>query len=185
MPSYTYRCEKCGCGVDERHAAGKRLSLTCPNCNHSPMQWQFPICSIQTDSTFFAGAGTLLDQFDGDEAELNRVMTNCKKQGGKPSLNDFYAPGIARSTGDPAAFIPASGGRGYVKQLCEQRGTGCEGMVNVKARPKDKPLPKTRLAKKTVKRIMRHEIRQDPSKAQNLPALRQAIIEKHGSSNTE
>lgn len=91
---------------------------------------------IMTDSVFFEGQGDLAKQLQ-TETHLNLIVGNAKKHGYNPNRHDIYNPNLARFPGDPEAFVPATGGRGYIKQLCEKRGWACEGAVNVSARQDD------------------------------------------------
>ena len=86
-----------------------------------------------TDREFFAGRHNLGQQFAGDRRGLRSVLRGAKKRGFKPPADAIYEPGLARFQGDPEAFIPASGGRGYVKKLLETRGWESEGAVKVRA----------------------------------------------------
>lgn len=137
---------------------------------------QFP--SLRTDTSFFAGVGTLQKQL-GDGSELKAVTLRAKRAGYTPNADDMYCPSLARFTGDPEAFVPFSGGRSYVKKICEKRGVPCHGMVEYTP-PERPPKPKVRLAERTVQRLMREKIRKDPSLARDKAGLRAQIIERHG-----
>lgn len=85
-----------------------------------------------TDREFFRGAGTLADQFRGEEEMLTTLAANARREGVSLNYTDVYCPPIAEYPLDPKACVPAGGGRGYVKDLCRKRGLGCEGLVKVK-----------------------------------------------------
>lgn len=93
---------------------------------------------VQTDNTFLAGIGTLRDQFDGDDFTLNEVVQVAQASGYSPKSSDFYNESLARFPGDPEAFLHAGQGRDHIKKVCEKRGTGCRGAVNVKGRGLEK-----------------------------------------------
>jgi len=82
-----------------------------------------------TDAVFFEGFGTLDKQFAGDEKVRDQVIKRAMASGYKPNNNDVYLSALARYPGDPEAFVPATGGRGHVKKVCEKRGWECDGAV--------------------------------------------------------
>ena len=136
---------------------------------------------LMTDSVFFSKMPKLQDQFVTD-AQREKVLKIAQSHGYTPNMNDVYEPGLARFQGDPEAFVPPTGGRGYIKRLCERRGWECDGAVKVKHVMPDKdPMEKSvPLAENIVKRRMRSAIQQDPSLRKNQRKLRQSIIDKHG-----
>jgi len=140
----------------------------------------------KTDDTYFKIAfdgrqQTLGEQFKGDEKVLDHVVKTAREHGYEPQYTDFYASGLAEFPGDPKAFIPASGGRGHIRRVCEERNMACHGAVNVKRRELENPPEKvTGLAEDLVQERVDAAIKADPSKAENLPGLREEIIEKHG-----
>ncbi len=91
---------------------------------------------LSTDTSFLAGVGTLRDQFDGNDAELNRVVKEAKKQGYTPKATDYYEPSLANRCGDPGAFIPHNEPKGHVRRLCNKRDLACHGAVEVKRKAK-------------------------------------------------
>lgn len=136
---------------------------------------------LMTDSVFFAGMPKLGDQFRND-VQLAKVLKIAKKHGYSPNVNDVYEPGLARFQGDPEAFVPPSGGRGYIRRLCEKRGWACDGAVKVEHRqplsdPLDKPV---KLAEDLVQGHMREAIAKDPGLRKKPKELREKIIAKHG-----
>ena len=107
-----------------------------------------------TDREFFEGMGTLDTQFSGDEAMRDRLIAKAKSKGYKPNPNDVYLSSLARYPGDPEAFVPATGGRGHIKAVCEKRGWECDGSVKTKYREPEEAPKKKRLAEKIIKRKM-------------------------------
>jgi hypothetical protein len=133
-----------------------------------------------TDNVFFEGVGTLAKQFEGDERVLEKVTKTAMAHGYKPNPNDFYNSSLAAFVGDPKAFIPASGGRGHVQAVCEERGWSCQGAVKVKGRDR-KPVKQIRLGKDIVARTVQETIAADPSKARiDKRDLAAEVIRKHG-----
>lgn len=135
-----------------------------------------------TDREFFEGRGTLAKQFSGEEAVLEKVIAAAKKRGYVPNANDVYCAGLADSIGDPAAFVPATGGRGHVQQVCEQRGWACDGAVQVKKRPLEAAPVSVPLAADIVDRGVRSLIAKDPDKARKVSKreLQEQVIHQHG-----
>jgi putative FmdB family regulatory protein len=118
----------------------------CPECGRRTLDRIIGTPSLRTATTFASGRGTLLDQYQGDEAEVKRITDCAKSQGYTPSATDIYEPSIARCKGDPDAFLPASDPVGKLKSVCAKRNIGCEGRgVSIKARPPESP-PKRRVA---------------------------------------
>ena len=100
-----------------------------------------------TDDVFYGGQ-TLAQQFGNNASGLEQVTKAAKKHGYVPNSNDRYESGLCRpevGMGDPQAFVPASGGRGYVKRLLENRGWEglSDGAVTVKYREPEKDPRKT------------------------------------------
>jgi hypothetical protein len=136
---------------------------------------------LMTDSVFFAGIPKLAEQFRND-TQLQKVMKIAKSHGYQPNPNDVYEPGLARFQGDPEAFVPPSGGRGYIKRLCEKRGWACNGAVKVQHRqPAKDPLENcVPLAEDLIQGHMRSAIQKDPSLRTKRKELRDKIIQTHG-----
>ena len=87
--------------------------------------------SLDTDTRFNAGLGTLRSHFK-DESELHRVVKAAKKQGYTPKDTDSYQPFLAKSCGDPAAFVPHDNPKSHICKVCEARDITCHGAVEVK-----------------------------------------------------
>lgn len=131
-----------------------------------------------SDREYLAGHGSLLKQFGGDENMTKYAVERARELGGNPGMNDYYDPGLCRPgmQFDPQAFVPAGGGRGYVKRLCEERGVGCSGPVEVKAR-EDEPAPPVVMAERLVNEGIDHLIATDPKKKTKKRAeLREEVI---------
>lgn len=91
--------------------------------------------NVTTDREFYRGRHNLRQQFAGDPKGFNTVLRQAKKNGYVPRPGDVYEPGLCRPgmQGDPEAFVPATGGRDYIKKLLEKRGESCDGLVKVRS----------------------------------------------------
>lgn len=136
---------------------------------------------LMTDSVFFAGLPKLQDQFV-DDTQREKVIAVARRNGYNPSPNDVYEPGLARFQGDPEAFVPPSGGRGYIRRLCEKRGWACDGAVKVQhQQPGSDPFEASKpLAEDLITGHMRAEIKKNPALKNKKKELREKIIAKHG-----
>lgn len=88
--------------------------------------------STQSDTDFHRGRGTLLDQFKGDDAWCNHVVSQAQKYGYNPGSNDVYHSQLVRKDwgpGDPQAWVGPTEGRAKIKRICEERNLGCTGIV--------------------------------------------------------
>lgn len=135
-----------------------------------------------TDREFFQGMGTLADQYRKDPEGLNDLIRAAKSQGYTPSPHDVYVDGLASRLGDPDAFVPPSGGRGHIKKVCQKKGLGCRGVVNI-----EPPAP-TRDYAKHPKKLLGDDIvseevgrlKRNPGNARRKDAeLRDEVIQKH------
>ena len=134
-----------------------------------------------TDDVFFAGMPRLADQMS--PTELKSVVAGAKRHGFTPSPDAVYHSGLARFKGDPEAFVTRAMGRGYIKRLCESRGTACNGAVEVEARQPDRdPWEQTvPLANDLVNASVANMVRQDPSlKTRSRKELRDMAVDKFG-----
>jgi hypothetical protein len=86
--------------------------------------------SCNTDATFLTGHCNG-SQFDGQEYIGDYYRREALAAGVDPK-GKVYLGGLARYPGDPEAWVS---GRGDVRRVVEGRGWGCQGSVNVKARP--------------------------------------------------
>lgn len=85
---------------------------------------------LNTDTTFLANRGTLDQQIE-DPIVLDRVIKGAKKQGYTPKPNDVYLSGLADYPGDRKAFISGNDAKGHIRKVCEEKGVGCHGSVNI------------------------------------------------------
>lgn len=100
---------------------------------------------LNTDTTFAAGRGTLDKQFE-DKQDLEAAVAGARAQGYNPKPTDIYLSGVAESVGDRNAWI--SGGadaKGHIRKVCEQRGVGCSGSLNI---PHPEPTVDPEIARK-------------------------------------
>lgn len=139
---------------------------------------QAPRC--MTDAVFFEGQGTLASQFGSDTRSLEQVTQAAIRQGYTPNPNDVYNAQLARSVGDPLAFIPASGGRGYVADVLRKQGrSSVDGAVIVHSETK---APKRkRLGDDLVREGMQEMIAANPDLARiDKRDLASEVISRHG-----
>lgn len=139
---------------------------------------------LSTDDTFFAGMGTLDNQFQSQK-HLNRFLKAAKAHGYTPSPNDVYMPGLARFKGDPEAWVSRAQGRAYIRKLLEGRGYRCNSnLSNIEScEPSDDPLaPKNckPLGEDIIRRRISEYQKADPSlRKKDRRELREMVIEKH------
>lgn len=88
---------------------------------------QFP--GLNTDTSFLANRGTLEAQFADKEA-LKQTVEGAQRAGYKPKPSDVYLSSLAQFPGDPQAWV-GSDAKGHIRKVCEERGIGCSGSVNV------------------------------------------------------
>lgn len=138
---------------------------------------------ISTDSTFFSGIGSLNQQIL-DPRSRERLYKNAKKMGIPLTGNEFYQPGLAKFPGDPRACISQAGGKAQVRQMIEEKGTGSEGAVTVKARQRQ-PKPKCKLHPRIVARHMREMLKEPGNALRDRREMVEQIIEKHGPQKQE
>lgn len=93
---------------------------------------------LNTDVLLFHGQRCLRDQF-GTDAEFEGVLAAAKKSGYTPGQHDKYEKSLANYPGDPAAFIPPSGGRSHIMAVLEERNLSCDGFINRKATERSRP----------------------------------------------
>lgn len=134
--------------------------------------------SCMTDSVYFEGRKRLGDEIPDEQIPaMERALA---RQGFKPNETDVYDPGLARFQWDKEAFVPASGGRGYIKKLLEKRGWGGEGPVKVKARV-DEPAPPVPLAEDLIAKNTRQMLARHPEMGRKRKEeIREAVIAQHG-----
>ena len=140
---------------------------------------QAPGCS--TDTSFFAGVGTLDKQIK-DEPRLKLLQKNAKRMGVPLTGNELYQAGLAKFPMDPRACVSQSEGKGKIRKLIEQAGTGCEGAVTVKARdPESEHIPQYRLNPRILKRKLAAKLKEPGNALKDRRELIQEIVAKHGS----
>ena len=133
-----------------------------------------------TDAVFFEGFGTIEKQFAGDEKVRDHLIRRAMKEGYKPNANDVYLSALARYPGDPEAFVPATGGRGHIKAVCEKRGWEADGAVKTKRREPEEAPKSTGLGKDIVDRKVAEATKKNPDlKRMDQGELRHYIIKKH------
>ena len=91
---------------------------------------------IRTDNTFMEGHCNG-NQFE-DKPWLGDWYAAQAKEAGVDITGAVYLSGMARFPGDPEAWVR---GRGDVQRLCEERGWGCQGAVQVKRNDFEPPAP--------------------------------------------
>ena len=87
---------------------------------------------LKTSATRCAGVGMLESQFN-TPAEAKWYVDRCKAMGGNPKATDVYVPSIAKTPGDPKAFVQQSEVESRIRKVCEDRGMACEGDIKVAA----------------------------------------------------
>lgn len=86
--------------------------------------------TLRTDSTFMEGQWS---QFS-ENPRLGNAYKRVAKKHGVDVKGKVYLSQLANFPGDPRAWVSS---RGEVQKLCEERGWGCSGAVNVKAQSLD------------------------------------------------
>lgn len=103
----------------ERHRGVEHVWAVMTACRKGP--------SLTTDVSLFHGKRFLGD--DLHPAHLQRLLAISRAHGHNPSQGDVYIPALAAFEGDPAAFVPATGGRAHIRSVLEQRNWACDGVV--------------------------------------------------------
>lgn len=137
--------------------------------------------SAETDDTYLANFGTLLQQFDGDERAVQAHIEKCQKfHGFTPRENDVYIPTLAQSPGDPRAHIRS---RGEAQRYAEEIGVELQinGRTVTKNRePERDPWEGPPILKESIIRESAPDMLKENPKLANRPnELREAIIDKH------
>lgn len=132
------------------------------------------------DTTYFKGRGTLAQQFEGVEDQLDYLTKTAKRKGYSPGVNDVYESALASFPGDPAAFVPPSGGVTHIKNVCEERNLSCSGAfkrTSVKHDPvDDKPF----IDKKIYKRLAKKMVSENPELSKKgRREVKEAVYNKH------
>lgn len=132
-----------------------------------------------TDSTWLAGRGKLLDQFDGDERYTRLLREESRKRGFDPGENAVYLPTLAQEPFDRRAFVSD---RGEAVKYAEDLGIALdiEGRRVVEAREPEADPYET--SPKLCPKIAREEatklVEADPTL--DFRDATEAAIEKHG-----
>lgn len=133
---------------------------------------------VHTENAFFAGRGTLSEQFKDDPVYLDYIIERARARGYNPSPNDVYFSSVADDDGDPAAFVSQADGVGKLRKVCEERNLACEEIGA--ERRELPPRPNVRLAEDLVQEQM-VKYREDPTYQKVADAdLRELVIESHG-----
>lgn len=99
---------------------------------------------VKTDSTYFNNGRDVAHMVEQEPDYALPVLKKAKSLGYKPRASDVYEPGLAKFPGDPAAFVPATGGRAHIRKVLERRGWGASGTVTTRSRAPDRdPLENT------------------------------------------
>lgn len=95
----------------------------------------------RTDREFLRGHCSG-NQFE-DTPHIGELYKKRAAAAGVDITGKVYYGTLAEYPGDPEAWVS---GRGDVQRLCERKGWGCEGAVNVKMRERENPPPKIAVA---------------------------------------
>ena len=142
---------------------------------------------LMTDAVFAEGNTRLGDNYHGSYGDA--LKATAKKHGFTSSYQ--YHPGLARwhpedpkhNGADPEAYMPPSGGRGYVKRLMESRGWACDGAVDVEGRAEKDPFDDAvSLAPELIVRNAQKFVQENPDEARkmNRRELRDHMVANHG-----
>lgn len=133
---------------------------------------------LKTENNFFAGRGTLAEQFKDDPGFLERIVSRARAKGFEPNPNSVYFESVANDDGDPDAFVTQAEGLGKLRKVCEKRGLYCEELGTQKFDVA--PSQNVRLAEDLVQEQMA-KYRQTPEHEKTSDAeLREFVIETHG-----
>ena len=133
---------------------------------------------LKTDTSMYAGFGTLEKQFEDNQPHLRKITEEAQKRGYKPNPNYVYEPSLATFVGDPLAFVPPNEAENHIRHVCEKRGMGCQGAVNIKP-PQVEPKQGPRLAEDLVREGVGIICRENPDKAfKPQRELREEAIER-------
>jgi hypothetical protein len=140
---------------------------------------RFP--GFQTDDTFWAGRKHCAEVYG--ERYFGEVQQLLAQQGASIGAQHDYFPELAEYKGDPRAVV-GHDARGHIKRVCEMKGVGCEGAVNVKGRePESDPLEgPPRLAPDLVEENFERFKEDNPTEAAKMSdaEITEHMTEKHG-----
>jgi hypothetical protein len=140
----------------------------------------------RTDREFFAGRHTLAQQFAGNEQQLAAIVDAARRQGFEPQANMIYDSTLARTLGDPQAFLSPSGGVGELRRKVEAVGGSYDGAVKIKARQPEQPPEAAPLAPDLVADLIEQKVRENPDLARvDRRDLAAEVQSKHGYSDAK
>ncbi len=125
-----------------------------------------------TDREFLQGRGGCYDQF-GANPQIGAYYAKVAKAAGVDTTGKLYLSGLAAFPGDPKAWVT---GRGDVKRVCEERGWGCSGAVNMPVR-RVAEVSGGGLGEDIIEREVEARLQENPE-ARPLD-LREKVIEQH------
>lgn len=139
--------------------------------------------SLCTEREMYRHVGTLADQFDGEEHNLQLLAAKAKARGREVNYTDIYNPAIAKEPLDPEALVPRGQAKSYIRKRCLENDWECHGSVEVKRSFRDfeknvKSIP--RVNPEIVEREVAAQIAADPGLAPKKEQLKQEFIDKHG-----
>lgn len=128
-----------------------------------------------TETAFFRGKHLnqgLEDNFMGER------MRKLARRAGISIEGKVFIGQMADKRGaeDPKAWVSSPS---EIKVWCEKTGAACDGLVKVKGAPPPPPV-QCRLGEDIVQEKMQQYLQKDPSRASDLRALREEVIERHG-----
>lgn len=128
---------------------------------------------VVTDDTFRATLDVCNGkQFEGDP-HVGDFYRERAEAAGVSTTGKAYMHGLAAFPGDPRAWVST---RGEVRRVVEERGWGCEGTVNVKARTDVAPVQGPAVAEDIVRREVADEMAKDPG--QKVEDVREKVVAK-------
>lgn len=139
-----------------------------------------------TDDQFLASQGTLLKQFDGNEAALKMHIESAQKHGYTPGVNDVYLPQLAQFSGDPRAHVKS---KGEAIRYAESLGVGCTymGKEMLKSRQPERDWMETAdvMSDDLVAEALPKLLAEDSSlKKRSKQEQKEAVLERHGGTIT-
>lgn len=191
-PEALARCEEwvndCGCAIT-RGALYVRVRREDGRYGD---KWATMLClqappGVQTNDTFWGGRKHFSEVYGTEYADM--IRAKLARRGVALGYGDEYMPELARFQGDPEAIVKFGSGRGYIKKLCEKRGWGINGAVNVNCRePERDELAQENcipMGEDIIRQKARMLIKQNPE-LKKLPkkALRERVLAKFGPSKT-
>lgn len=115
-----------------------------------------------TDREFLEGQGGCYDQFPGEMAAVGDFYRKKAEAAGVNITGKVYKSSLANEPGDVRAWVSS---KDDVKRICEERGMGCTGAVNVPLRTDVKPKAKIPIADDLVAEAVEARIDENPDLA--------------------